>query len=58
MLPNASHGYRLTYKTQELATYAGLQFASEYARFYIGDKAKDALPWREYEQMHKSSDNK
>ena len=58
MLPNASHGYRLTYKTQELATYAGLQFASVYARFYIGYKASNAMPWREYEEMRKSSDNK
>lgn len=42
-------GSRLAYKTEALATYAGRQFASVYARFYIGDKASDAMPWREYE---------
>lgn len=51
-------GSRLALKTEALATYAGRQFASVYARFYIGDKAKDAMPWREYEQKHESSDNK
>lgn len=50
-------GSRLALKTEALATYAGRQFASVYARFYIGDKAKDAMPWREYEER-KSSDNK
>lgn len=54
----ASIGSRLALKTEALATYAGRQFASVYARFYIGDKAKDAMPWREYEQKHESSDNK
>jgi hypothetical protein len=51
-------GSRLALKTEALATYAGRQFASVFARFYIGDKAKDAMPWREYEQKHESSDNK
>lgn len=51
-------GSRLALKTEALATYAGRQFASVYSRFYIGDKASNAMPWREYEQMHKSSDNK
>ena len=55
---NAIIGSRLALKTEALATYAGRQFASVYARFYIGDKAKDAMPWREYEQKHESSDNK
>lgn len=55
---NANLGSRLAYKTEALATYAGRQFASVYARFYIGDKASDAMPWRDYEQMLKSSDNK
>ena len=55
---NAYIGSRLALKTEALATYAGRQFASVYARFYIGDKAKDAMPWREYEQKHESSDNK
>jgi hypothetical protein len=54
----ANVGSRLALKTEALATYAGRQFASVYARFYIGDKAKDAMPWREYEQKHESSDNK
>lgn len=54
----AYFGSRLALKTEALATYAGRQFASVYARFYIGDKAKDAMPWREYEQKHESSDNK
>lgn len=58
--PNADAGIgsRLALKTEALATYAGRQFASVYARFYIGDKASNAMPWREYEQKHKSSDNK
>lgn len=55
---NAYIGSRLALKTEALATYAGRQFASVYARFFIGEKASDAMPWREYEQMHKSSDNK
>lgn len=55
---NANIGSRLALKSEALATYAGRQFASVYARFYIGDKAKDAMPWREYEQKHESSDNK
>lgn len=45
----ASIGSRLAYKTEALATYAGRQFASIYARFYIGERAKDAKPWREFE---------
>lgn len=51
-------GYRLAYKTKALAEYAGRQFANVYARFYIGDKASDVMPWREYEEMRKSIDNK
>lgn len=43
-------GSRLTYKTKALATYAGRQFASVYARFYVGDKARDAKPWREFDE--------
>lgn len=43
-------GSRLPYKTEALATYAGRQFASVYARFYVGDKARDAKPWREFEE--------
>ena len=54
----AHFGSRLALKTEALATYAGRQFASVYARFYIGDKASNAMPWREYEQKYKSSDNK
>jgi hypothetical protein len=46
--PNALIGSRLAYKTEALATYAGRTFAPVYARFYIGDKAKDAMPWREF----------
>ena len=45
----ASLGSRLAYKTEALATYAGRQFAGVYARFYIGERAKDAKPWREFE---------
>lgn len=41
-------GSRLALKTEALATYAGRQFASVYARFYIGERAKDAKPWREF----------
>lgn len=51
-------GSRLALKTEALATYAGRQFASVYARFFIGEKASDAMPWRDYEEMRKSSDNK
>lgn len=47
---DASLGSRLALKTEALATYAGRQFAIVYARFYIGDKAKDAMPWRDYEE--------
>ena len=54
----ASFGSRLALKTEALATYAGRQFASVYSRFYIGDKAIGAMPWREFEEKHKSSDNK
>lgn len=49
---------RLAYKSQELAEYAARQFASVYARYFIGEKAIGALPWREFEQKHKSSGNK
>lgn len=45
---SAIFGSRLALKSEALATYAGRQFASVYARFYIGDKAKDAMPWRAY----------
>lgn len=55
---NAGVGSRLALKTEALAAYAGRQFASVYARFYIGDKASNAMPWRDYEEMRKSSDNK
>ena len=55
---NASIGSRLAYKTEALATYAGRQFASVYARFFIGEKASDAMPWRDYEEKRKSSGNK
>lgn len=51
-------GYRLAYKTKALAGYAGRQFASVYARFYIGDTVGDVTPWREFEKKHKSSGNK
>lgn len=44
----ANVGSRLAYKTEALATYAGRQFASVYARFFIGEKASDAMPWREF----------
>ena len=54
----ANFGSRLALKTEALATYAGRQFASVYARFFIGEKASDAMPWRDYEEMRKSSDNK
>lgn len=43
-------GSRLAYKTEALATYAGRQFASVYARFYIGDKARNAKSWREFDE--------
>ena len=46
----AGIGSRLAYKTDALATYAGRQFASVYARFYIGDKARNAKPWREFDE--------
>jgi len=51
-------GYRLAYKTKALAGYAGRQFASFYARFYIGDTVGDVTPWREYKKKRKSSGNK
>lgn len=57
-ISNACVGSRLVLKTFALGMYALYQFASIYARFYIGDKASDAMPWREYEQKHKSSGNK
>ena len=55
---SASVSSRLSYKTPYLAMYAGHQFASIYARYFIGDKAIGAMPWREFEEKHKSSDNK
>ena len=55
---NAGFGSRLALKTEALATYAGRQFASVYARYFIGEKAFGALPWREYEKKRKSSGNK
>lgn len=54
----ASYGFRLVYKTKALAEYAGRQFSSVYARFYFGEKAIGAMPWREFENNRKSSDNK
>ena len=45
----ASFGSRLAYKTEALATFAGLTFAPVYARFFLGDKAKGLKPWREVE---------
>lgn len=48
--PYADIGSRLAYKTEALATYAGRQFASVYARFYIGEQAKDAKPWRQFDE--------
>ena len=54
----ANLGSRLALKSEALATYAGRQFANVYARFYIGDKASNAMPWREYEQKYESSNNK
>ena len=54
----ASVSSRLSYKTPDLAMYAGHQFASIYARYFIGDKAIGAMPWREFEKKHKSSGNK
>lgn len=49
-------GSRLAYKTEALATYAGRQFASVYARFFIGEKASDAMPWREVEGKEEPAD--
>lgn len=46
---------RLAYKSKELAEYAGTQFSSVYARFYFGEKAIGALPWREYELITNKS---
>lgn len=53
---NANVGSRLALKTEALATYAGRQFASVYARFYIGERAKDAKPWREVEGKEEPAD--
>lgn len=57
-ISNACVGSRLVLKTFALGMYALQQFANEYIRFFIGDKASDAMPWREFEQKRKSSDNK
>lgn len=46
----ASLGARLAYKTEALAAYAGRQFASVYARFNIEDKARNAKPWRDFDE--------
>ena len=46
---DANFGSRLAYKTEALATFAGLTFAPVYARFFLGDKAKGLKPWREVE---------
>ena len=51
-------GYRLVYKTGELATYAARQFISVYARFLFGYAAKDATLRKVGEQKYKSSGNK
>lgn len=47
----AGIGSRLAYHTEALATYAGRQFASVYARFYLGEFGAKAKPWREFEQV-------
>lgn len=49
-------GYRLAYKTEALATYAGRTFAPVYARFFIGDKAKGLKTWREVEGKEEPAD--
>lgn len=47
---DANIGSRLVYKTKALATYAGRQFVDVYARFFIGERAKGAKPWRGFEE--------
>lgn len=54
---NATFGSRLALKTEALAAYAGRQFASVYARFYIGDKASNAMPWRDYKRCARQQGN-
>ena len=49
-------GSRLAFKTGALAEYAGRQFASVYARFFLGDKAKGLKPWREVEGKEEPAD--
>lgn len=45
-----SIGLRLAFRTQELADYAGSQFAAIYAGYYFGEKGLTAKPWREFEK--------
>lgn len=52
----AIFGSRLAYKTEALATFAGLTFAPVYARFFLGDKAKGLKPWREVEGKEEPAD--
>ena len=52
----ADAGSRLAYKTEALATFAGLTFAPVYARFFLGDKAKGLKPWREVEGKEEPAD--
>lgn len=52
----AGFGSRLAYKTEALATFAGLTFAPVYARFFLGDKAKGLKPWREVEGKEEPAD--
>ncbi len=51
----AFYEQRLVYKTAALAEYAERQFIGIYARYFIGDKAINVLPWREYEQKQKQA---
>ena len=53
---NANIGSRLAYKTEALATFAGLTFAPVYARFFLGDEAKGLKPWREVEGKEEPAD--
>ena len=53
---SASFGSRLAYKTEALATFAGLTFVPVYARFFLGDKAKGLKPWREVEGKEEPAD--
>ena len=57
-IPEGNCSSRLAYKLKELAEYAGTQFSSVYARFYFGEKAIGAMPWREFEKKRKSRGNK